>query len=55
MTRKKIEVPSRLTFQNSIDFVRGLRSLKPHAEFEFDFCLLKTLKLIEHRKEFLGF
>ena len=40
MTRKKIEIPSRLTFQNSIDFVRHLRALKPHKELEFDFSKL---------------
>lgn len=43
MTRKIIEVPSRLTFQNSIDFVKGLRALKPHQEFEFDFSNLNTI------------
>ncbi|GAB1308558.1 hypothetical protein KH5_12410 [Urechidicola sp. KH5] len=43
MTRKKIEVPTRLTFQNSIDFVRDLRALKPHKEIEFDFSSLNTI------------
>jgi len=43
MTRKKIKVPSRLTFQNSIDFVRNLRALKPHKEINFDFTNLVTI------------
>src|SRR5690606_31188880 len=43
MTRKKIDVPSRLTFQNSIDFVRDLRALEPHKEIEFDFSNLSTI------------
>ena len=43
MTQKKIEVPTRLTFQNSIDFVRNLRALKPHKESEFDFSNLNTI------------
>ena len=43
MTRKKIDIPSRLTFQNSIEFVRKLRSLKSHEEFEFDFSRLNMI------------
>ena len=43
MTRKKIEVPSRLTFQNSIDFVRDLHALESHEEIEFDFSNLVTI------------
>lgn len=43
MTRKKIEVPSRLIFQNSIDFVKNLRELKPQKEIEFDFSNLTTI------------
>ncbi|ADY30039.1 hypothetical protein [Cellulophaga lytica] len=43
MTRKKIIVPSRLTFQNSIDFVKNLRALEPHKEINFDFTNLVTI------------
>jgi anti-sigma regulatory factor (Ser/Thr protein kinase) len=43
MTRKKIIVPSRLTFQNSINFVKNLRALEPHKEFNFDFSNLVTI------------
>ncbi|MEP0213906.1 MAG: hypothetical protein ABJD66_11860 [Cellulophaga sp.] len=43
MTRKKIIVPSRLTFQNSIDFVKNLRALKPRKEINFDFSNLVTI------------
>ncbi len=43
MTRKLIDIPSRLIFQNSIDFVKNLRALKPHQEFEFDFSNLNTI------------
>jgi len=43
MTHKRIEVPSRLTFQNSIDFVRNLRSIESHKELEFDFSKLVTI------------
>ncbi|WP_349663429.1 hypothetical protein IZU89_12500 [Cellulophaga lytica] len=43
MTRKKIIVPSRLTFQNSIDFVKNLRALEPRKEINFDFTNLVTI------------
>lgn len=43
MTSKKIEIPSRLTFQNSIEFIRELRSLESHNKIEFDFSKLTTI------------
>lgn len=43
MTHKKVEIPSRLTFQSSINFVRDLRALKPHKKLEFDFSNLLTI------------
>lgn len=43
MTRRKIEIPSRLTFRNSIDFVKQLRSLQPYKEFDFNFEKLVTI------------
>jgi hypothetical protein len=43
MTNKKIIVPSRLTFQSSINFVKNLRALEPHKEFNFDFSNLVTI------------
>jgi hypothetical protein len=46
MTNKKIIVPSRLTFQSSINFVKNLRALEPHKEFNFDFS-----KELEQRLE----
>jgi hypothetical protein len=43
MKRFTIKVPSSLTFQNSIEFVKDLHSITQHDEFEFDFTDLKNV------------
>jgi hypothetical protein len=43
MTKITIAVPSRLLFQNSIDFVKTLLSIEPHDHIEFDFSRLSRI------------
>lgn len=43
MNHKTIIVPSRLTFQNSIEFARKLRLIESYQEIEFDFTNLMQI------------
>ena len=43
MSTIKVEIPSRLVFQNSIDFAKDLRAIEPADEYIFDFSNLDRI------------
>jgi hypothetical protein len=43
MTKYTVEIPSRLVFQNSIEFAKQLKLLQNYDEIEFDFSRLGTI------------